>query len=114
MRIPKPSLRKSRLSSSRSAPFTQKWLLAGVLPMPGDFRRSKMATIQFEAPRHRVGAVPRRSRGALAGIAGRVLTTLREWRRRAHDRAQLAKLDHRMLRDIGLTQADAEFLSSKP
>ena len=73
-----------------------------------------MTTIQFEAPRHRVGAVPRRSQGALAGIAGRVLATFREWRRRAHDRAQLAKLDDRMLRDIGLTQADAEFLSSKP
>jgi uncharacterized protein YjiS (DUF1127 family) len=43
-----------------------------------------------------------------------VLTTLREWRRRAHDRAELAKLDGRMLRDIGLTEADAEFLSSKP
>jgi uncharacterized protein YjiS (DUF1127 family) len=48
------------------------------------------------------------------GIAGRVLATLREWRRRAHDRAELARLDERMLRDIGLTHADAEFLSSKP
>jgi uncharacterized protein YjiS (DUF1127 family) len=43
-----------------------------------------------------------------------VLATVREWRRRAHDRAELAKLDDRMLRDIGLTHADAEFLSSKP
>src|SRR5712691_9365427 len=102
MRIPKPSLRKSRLSSSRSAPSTQKWLLASEFATLGDIRRSKMTTIQFEAPRHRVDAVPRRSRGAVAGIASRVLTTLREWRRRAHDRAQLAKLDHRMLRDIGL------------
>ena len=73
-----------------------------------------MTTIQFEAPRRRFDPVPRRGRGALAGIAARVLTTLREWRRRAHDRAQLAKLDHRMLSDIGLTEADAEFLSSKP
>jgi uncharacterized protein YjiS (DUF1127 family) len=73
-----------------------------------------MTTIQFEAPRHRVGAVPQRSRGALAGITGRVLATFRKWRRRAHDRAQLAQLDHRMLRDIGLTEADAEILSSKP
>jgi uncharacterized protein YjiS (DUF1127 family) len=39
---------------------------------------------------------------------------LREWRGRARDRAQLASLDDRMLRDIGLTRADAEFLSSKP
>jgi uncharacterized protein YjiS (DUF1127 family) len=73
-----------------------------------------MATIQFEAARHRFSPVPHRTRGAMSGVAGRVLATLREWRRRAHDRAELAKLDHRMLRDIGLTQADAEFLSSKP
>jgi uncharacterized protein YjiS (DUF1127 family) len=39
---------------------------------------------------------------------------LREWRRRARDRGQLAKLDDRMLRDIGLTRADAEFFSNKP
>jgi len=73
-----------------------------------------MTTIQFEAPRHRFSPVPQRSRGTASGIAGRVLATLREWRRRAHDRAELAKLDDRMLRDIGLTHADAEFLSSKP
>jgi uncharacterized protein YjiS (DUF1127 family) len=73
-----------------------------------------MTTIQFEAPRHRLSPVPHRTRGAMSGIAGRVLATLREWRRRAHDRAELAKLDHRMLNDIGLSEADAEFLSSKP
>ena len=73
-----------------------------------------MATIQFEATRRRFSPVPHRTRGAENGIAGRVLATFREWRRRAHDRAELAKLDGRMLRDIGLTEADAEFLSSKP
>jgi uncharacterized protein YjiS (DUF1127 family) len=50
----------------------------------------------------------------MSAIAGGVLATVREWRRRAHDRAELAKLDDRMLRDIGLTPTDAEFLSSKP
>jgi len=73
-----------------------------------------MATLQFEAPQRRFSPVPHQQRRARTGIAGRVLATLREWRRRAHDRAELAKLDHRMLRDIGLTEADAEFLSSKP
>ena len=73
-----------------------------------------MATIQFEAPERRFSPVPHRERRAGTGIAGRVLARVREWRRRAHDRAELAKLDNRMLRDIGLTQADAEFLSSKP
>jgi len=42
-----------------------------------------------------------------------MLATFREWRRRARDRAELASLDNRMLRDIGLTRADAEFLSNK-
>ena len=73
-----------------------------------------MATTQFEAPWRRFSPVAHGTRGAMNGIAGRVLATLREWRRRAHDRAELAKFDDRMLRDIGLTPADAEFLSSKP
>jgi uncharacterized protein YjiS (DUF1127 family) len=73
-----------------------------------------MTTTQFEAPRRRFSPVAHRQRRAGTGIAGRVLATLREWRRRAHDRSELARLDHRMLRDIGLTEADAEYLSSKP
>ena len=74
-----------------------------------------MAAIHFETPRRRFGAVPHhRGRRVASDVAGRVLATLRDWRRRAHDRAELASLDNRMLRDIGLTRADAEFLSNKP
>jgi uncharacterized protein YjiS (DUF1127 family) len=40
--------------------------------------------------------------------------TLREWRRRSRERAELAGLDERTLKDIGLTRTDAEFLSNKP
>jgi uncharacterized protein YjiS (DUF1127 family) len=43
-----------------------------------------------------------------------IVATFREWRRRAHERAQLARLDDHMLQDIGLTRADAEFLINKP
>jgi uncharacterized protein YjiS (DUF1127 family) len=43
-----------------------------------------------------------------------LLATLREWRRRTHERAELAQLDDRTLLDIGLTRADAEFLINKP
>ena len=43
-----------------------------------------------------------------------VFATMREWRRRSRDRAELAMLDDRMLRDIGLTHSDAEFLANKP
>jgi uncharacterized protein YjiS (DUF1127 family) len=51
---------------------------------------------------------------ALSDAWSNVAATLREWRRRAQDRAELARLDNRMLRDIGLTRCDAEFLSNKP
>jgi uncharacterized protein YjiS (DUF1127 family) len=44
----------------------------------------------------------------------RALAVLGEWRRRIRDRAELAALDDRMLSDIGITRADAEFLSRKP
>ena len=43
-----------------------------------------------------------------------LLATWREWRRRTRERSELAALDDRMLGDIGLTRADAEFLSNKP
>ena len=68
-------------------------------------------------PLHEIGG-PRvgshRARYAPPVVVQRVLWTLREWRQRARDRSQLAQLDDRMLRDIGLTRADAEFLSNKP
>jgi uncharacterized protein YjiS (DUF1127 family) len=52
---------------------------------------------------HRVGA----------GIA-RLCANFAAWRRRARDRERLAKLDNRMLADIGVSRAEAEFLSNKP
>ena len=73
-----------------------------------------MAAIHFDIPRRWLGAVPRHRRRVTTDVAGRVLATLREWRRRARDRAELATLEDRMLKDIGLTRADAEFLSNKP
>jgi len=42
------------------------------------------------------------------------LTTFREWRRRMRSRRELAGLGDVMLHDIGITRADAEFLSRKP
>jgi len=44
----------------------------------------------------------------------RPLSTLREWRRRVHERQQLAGLSDLMLQDIGITRGDAEFLANKP
>ena len=72
-----------------------------------------MTVIPFhEVRRPRVGS--RRMRYVPFDAAAGVISTFRERRRRARDRAQLAGLDDRMLRDIGLTRADAEFLSNKP
>ena len=36
------------------------------------------------------------------------------WRRRARDRRELAKLDHRALRDLGLSASQVQFEANKP
>ena len=50
----------------------------------------------------------------LSGFLRRVSAALREWRRRKKGRLELARLDDRMLRDIGLTRVDAEYEINKP
>lgn len=42
------------------------------------------------------------------------LATLREWRRRAHERRELAGLSETMLHDIGVSRAEALYLANKP
>jgi uncharacterized protein YjiS (DUF1127 family) len=51
---------------------------------------------------------------ALSDATSWGFATLREWRRRSRERAELATLDARTLADIGLTPSDAEFLANKP
>jgi uncharacterized protein YjiS (DUF1127 family) len=77
-----------------------------------EFRRVHMVAIHWHATRDR----PRQRHGVLAlGDAwDHAAASLGEWRRRSRERAELAALDERMLKDIGLTRADAEFLSNKP
>ena len=50
----------------------------------------------------------------LSGFLSGVRAALREWRRRKNGRLELARLDERMLRDIGLTRFDAEYEINKP
>ena len=71
-----------------------------------------MAAIHWHADRGQ----PRQHHAVLAvsDAGNHVVATLREWRRRIRGRAELAELDDRMLKDIGLTRTDAEFLSNKP
>jgi uncharacterized protein YjiS (DUF1127 family) len=51
--------------------------------------------------------------GAFATVSavGQVLTT---WRRRARERRELANLDHRTLRDLGISPVDVRFEADKP
>jgi len=65
------------------------------------------------------GAVGARSRHGpigetVGGLFRRAAASVREWRRRSRDRETLAGFDERMLRDIGLTSAEAEFIVNKP
>ena len=55
-----------------------------------------------------------RSIAGSARVSHTIFATLREWRRRMHDRAQLGALSDSMLRDIGISPAEATYLSSKP
>ena len=54
-------------------------------------------------------ATPHWLRSFLSGVRA----VLREWRRRKNSRLELARLDERMLRDIGLTRLDAEYEINK-
>jgi uncharacterized protein YjiS (DUF1127 family) len=71
-----------------------------------------MAAIHWQQPRYRA----RRNNAvqALSDAGHHLVGTMREWRRRVRERGELSALDDRMLKDIGLTRADAEFLSNKP
>lgn len=71
-----------------------------------------MAAIHWQLPQYR--AQRRHAVQALGDAGHHLVATVREWRRRVRERGELAALDERMLKDIGLTRADAEYLSNKP
>ena len=74
-----------------------------------------MSAIRFEDASGRVVAFHTdAAHPAKTGVVRRVARLLREWRQRATGRAELAGLDDRMLADIGITRADAEFLANRP
>jgi uncharacterized protein YjiS (DUF1127 family) len=74
-----------------------------------------MAVLHLQPCRDCPGAIRRRAAlDALNDAARSVIATVHTWRWRLRERAQLARLDDRMLQDIGLTHADREFLVNKP
>lgn len=70
-----------------------------------------MTAMSLLHARRPAGGVRRRGRGHPLAHA---LAILREWHRRSRDRDHIAHFDERMLRDIGLTRADADRLANKP
>jgi uncharacterized protein YjiS (DUF1127 family) len=54
------------------------------------------------------------SKAPLAGTYTAFANVLQLWRRRSHDRQELAKLDPRSLRDLGLSEGAARFEANKP
>ena len=52
--------------------------------------------------------------GGLVDTLRAALALIRLWHRRAHERQQLARLDARMLRDIGVTPVEALRECDKP
>jgi len=76
-----------------------------------------MTTTHFPAPRSAAAVAATRTRTALDDLgdaAQSFVATLRVWRRRLRERDQLSRMDERLLKDIGITRAEALRLSDKP
>ena len=74
-----------------------------------------MTAIHLQARKGHAGHPPHQAAlDALSDLAYRAAGILRQWRRRIREREQLARMDDRMLADIGMTHADREVLVSKP
>ena len=79
-----------------------------------------MKAISFESTggrSARIGPPPSRRRAWYHGLIEampRAFSTLSEWRRRSRDRAELAALDDRALRDIGVSRVDVWREINKP
>jgi uncharacterized protein YjiS (DUF1127 family) len=121
MNFPKAGAEKlSFVETCIGCPFVRKTLFGSAVRFAGAFRRPHMSAIHLQACVDRRCPIARRRRAAAAALdllrdaAEWIFTILREWRRRSRERDQLARFDERMLLDIGLTRADAEFMVNKP
>ena len=54
------------------------------------------------------------SKAPLAGTFTAFSQIFQTWRQRAHERQELAQLDHRTLRDLGLSEGSVRFEANKP
>jgi uncharacterized protein YjiS (DUF1127 family) len=97
-RVTQPLFRPTRIGRARR-PSTKAELSRATSGCPD---RIPLET-QWQASAHR-----------LRGFLSEMHATLREWRRRKKGRLELARLDERMLRDIGLTRVDADYEINQP
>lgn len=82
-------------------------------PKPRDRVPAQRVTPRESAGREAAAAVPNRAveapRGRWRLILGSIIATLREWRHRSVSRSQLARLDARTLRDIGVDRGVVDY-----
>jgi uncharacterized protein YjiS (DUF1127 family) len=74
------------------------------------FRGGSAVLLYFVA----LGGSRQPRREGAGGPIDRVVATVREWRRRARARRELARFDDHLLHDIGLSRSQAQFESDKP
>jgi uncharacterized protein YjiS (DUF1127 family) len=77
--------------------------------------RRDVAILTFNRPAPRRGwSPPRPPRRGSIEIPRQAVALVRLWLRRGRERRELARLDYRMLRDIGVTPSDAMAETEKP
>ena len=76
--------------------------------------RRAAAVVAFERAMRNGGLWPAPRPRRLGDMMHAAVALLRLWRRRIHERQQLARLDVRMLRDIGVTPVEVEGEINKP
>ena len=63
---------------------------------------------------HPISVISRQTNLGLSAVAGALAQSFQEWRERVRQRHALARLDDRLLRDMGLSRADVEQEVGKP
>ena len=97
-RVPQPFYRSTRIGRARR------------LRKKADMSRARSCGPDRISQETQWHASPHR----LSDFLRDVRAALREWRRRKNSRLELARLDERMLRDIGLTRAEVDHEINKP
>jgi len=100
----------STLLQERQQPITA--------PRLRDRVAAQHATPRASAGHEAAAAAPCRPvvapRGSWSLILGSIVATLREWRRRSVNRSELARLDERTLRDIGIDPGVVDYEMYQP